>query len=438
MTSCTSCGHESESTARFCSECGLPLVSPKAIGAEVLTRTGEKSHWLTSATDADDSAVRVPGVRRGVKHPLPVVVGAALLAIVTWSLFRAPTTRVQGLAGDLDAVMSSTPTGPAGADVTAPAEDQADDSASTTTATDPDPTTVDVSGLDPALTRYHLFAQHSGRLLRVDLGSGELSSHDVGGRLLGEFGYRLYLVDSDAIFSLPVDDDAEWELVAMPIEKGHDLIAAALTEDGLIHLTTGVLSSAEPDLVMIRIDLTTGSEQRAEMNQYGTFGLVEVAGAGLFELTGDGFRPLADGSVRFHGERLLVIEECEAPGRCRRYWFDRATGQELDRPVPEASSGWLLGPNGRIAVIYGPRGQVFLDTETGETLPNLVGATSDRGFSIPGDLTPDERFLAAVPASDSGDVQIHDLTRAVSWTLDLPRTFNLSRVLLVPKPGGDR
>ncbi len=429
MTSCTSCGHESESSARFCSECGLPLISPKAAGAEVLTGT-DKSHWLTSATDADDRAVRVPGVRRGVKHPLLLVASSLVLAFIVWSLFRAPTTEVDGLAGNLDVVMSSTSTtSDAGAD------DRPDDDGSTTTATDPDPTNVDVSGLDPALTRYHLFAQHSGRVLRVDLGSGEIESHDVGGQLLGEFGNRLYLVDSDAILSLPIEDDAEWELVGMPIEEGHDLIATALTEDGLIHLTTGVFSASEPELTMIRIDLTTGSEQRAEVDQYGTFGLVEVAGAGLFEFTGDGFRPLADGSVRFYGERLIVIEECEAPGSCRSYWFDRDTGQEVDRPVPEGSSGWLLGPGGRIAVMYERRGRIFVDTDSGEALPDLVGADGEIAFAIPDDLTPDERFLAAVPAIDSGNVEIHDLTSGVSWTLDLPRTFNLSKVLFVPKVG---
>lgn len=410
------------------------MLSPKAVGAEVLSGT-DKSHWLTSATDADDSAVRVPGVRRGVKHPLLLVAAVSVLAFVTWNLFRAPTTEIEGLAGDLDAVMASTSPSPnAGVDETLPAGEPAGADASTSTTADADSTVVDVSGLDPALVDYHLFAQHSGRLLQVDLGTGDLTTIDVGGRLLGEFGDRLYLLDADALFSLAVDDlDAEPVLEAFTMENGHGLIAASLTEDGLVHLTTGVFSAAEPDLTMIRLDLLTGSEQRAEVNQYGTFGLAEVAGAGLFELTTNGFRPLVDGSVRFYGERLIVVEECQAPGRCRRYWFDRQTGQEIDRPVPEGSTGWLLGPGGRIAVAFSPRGRIFIDTESGETIPNLIGADNEIAFSIPDDLTPDERFLAAVPASDSGNVQIHDLRSGEFWEIDLPRTFNLSKVLFVPK-----
>jgi len=93
----------------------------------------------------------------------------------------------------------------------------------------------------------------------------------------------------------------------------------------------------------------------------------------------------------------------------------------------------LLGPSGRIAITFNPGGRVFIDTETGQTLPDLVGSENGRGLTSPEDLTPDERFLAAVPSNDSGNVQIYDLLRGESWTIDLPRTFNLSKVLFVPK-----
>jgi len=394
----------------------------------------DKSHWLTSTDQSHDAAVRAPGVRRGLTHPLRLLAVGVVLAFVVWNLFRAPTTEVEGLAGDLDAATATTPTSASTADSGA-ADAAVDEGGSTSTTVDPDQSTVDVSDLDSALTRYHVFAQHSGRLLRVDLADGQVDVYDVTGRMVGDFAGLLYLVDPrNAIVTLPVDDlDAEPSPNASPVPEGHSLAAVELTGDGLLHLMTGLFSAADPEFTMIRIDLSTSSTQVAAVDQYGMFGLIEVPGAGLFEMTGDSFRSLTDGSVRFYGERLIVVEECRAPGDCRRYWLDRATGNEIDRPVPEESSGWLLGPSGRIAITFNPGGRVFIDTETGQTLPDLVGSENGRGLTSPEDLTPDERFLAAVPSNDSGNVQIYDLLRGESWTIDLPRTFNLSKVLFVPK-----
>ncbi|MDH4276479.1 MAG: zinc ribbon domain-containing protein, partial [Acidimicrobiia bacterium] len=255
MTSCTSCGHESASTARFCSECGLPLVSPRAAGAEVISGT-DKSHWLTSTDQSHDAAVRAPGVRRGLTHPLRLLAVGVVLAFVVWNLFRAPTTEVEGLAGDLDAATATTPTSASTADSGA-ADAAVDEGGSTSTTVDPDQSTVDVSDLDSALTRYHVFAQHSGRLLRVDLADGQVDVYDVTGRMVGDFAGLLYLVDPrNAIVTLPVDDlDAEPSPNASPVPQGHSLAAVELTGDGLLHLMTGLFSAADPEFTMIRIDL---------------------------------------------------------------------------------------------------------------------------------------------------------------------------------------
>lgn len=408
------------------------MISPDAVGAEVLTGT-EKSHWLTSTDSSGDGAVRSPGVSRGFKHPLAMIGAGLVLVVVVWNLFRAPTTEVQGLAGDL---VSPTPATPAllDADATAAVDD---DEPTTSTTAGEDTDGVDVADLDPELTRYELFAQQGSRLLRVDLADGVVDVHEISGRLLGAFAGRLYFFEPDSsIAARPVDDlDAEPIPVAAPIESEDEVIAAALTAGGILHLTTGVFSSSGPEFSMIRLDLLTGSDQRAAVAQYGTFGLVEVPGAGLFELTGQGFRPLTDGSPRFVGERHIVVEECDTPERCRRYWFDRSTGGEVDRPVPENSTGWLLGPSGRVAVTLGPQGRSVINTETGETLSELDGFDGNRTLSNPEDMTPDERFLAVAHPTDSGDVVIHDLLRDESWALELPRTFNLSKVLFVPKEG---
>ena len=398
----------------------------------------DKSHWLSSTDPAEGDAIRTPGVRRGFKHPLAMVAAGLVLAIVVWNLFRAPTTEVEGLVGDL-AVAS-----PAPSTVVDAADDAepADGAVTTTTRVDdPESSVVEVSSLDPALTRYDLFAQQSGRLLRIDLSDGAVVFHEVAGRLLGEFAGSLYFLDpTEAIIALPADDlEADPVPVVSLVEPGEDVVSAVLTSDGIVHLTIGVFGPGSPELTMVRVDLLTRSEQQVDVAQFGTFGLVEVPGAGLFELTASGgFQPLVDGSPRFYGERLIVIEECEAPDRCRRYWFDRVTGEEVDRPVPAQSTGWLLGPSGRIAVAFDRSGRVFIDTETGETLPDLAGFESNSPLPVPDDLSPDERFLAVIDASAGGDVRVFDLLRNESWTLELPRTFNVSRVIFVPRPiGGD-
>ena len=391
----------------------------------------DKSHWLTSTSQPDDGAVRDPGVRRGAKHPVVVVAGALLLVLLVWQLFRAPTAEIDGLAGGLGAAASPSTTSP-------PADPTTTTQASSSTATDPDSDVVDVAELDPALTRFFLFGQQSGRVLRVDLADGTVSDHSAGGRLIGEFAGQLYFVTTNAgVEALHLDDlDAEPATVRPPGEPGKDVFAATLTADGILHLTIGSFSAAEPDITMIRLDVLTGAEQVAEVDQFGSFGLIEVAGAGLFELSSNGFRPLVDGSVRFYGERVIGVEECGAPLSCRRYWLDRQTRVELERREPEQSSGWLLGPSGRIAVTFEIGGRRFVDTETGEALPELAGAGEDRGFfafGVPDDITPDERFLAVAGPTGADDVSIHDLLNDVSWTLELPRTFNLSKVLFVPK-----
>ncbi len=424
MTSCTSCGHESASTARFCAECGLPLVSPDAVGAEV-TVGSDKSDWLTATDPAESGTVRSPGVRRGVKHPVAMVAAGLILAIVAWNLFRPPTTEVEDLAGDLGVL---TPTTFVSTTVAGRA------TSSTTTATGAD--TVDVGELDPALTRYHLFAHSPGQLLRIDLVDGSTSLHDAPGRLLGAFGRRLILLDRDGtVTALSLDDlDADPESLGEPAESGHDVVAASLTSDGVVHLTTGFFSSARPDLRMTRLDLASGSTQSVAVERYGSFGLIEVPGGGLFELAENGFRPLVDGSVRFHGERLIVVEECTTPDQCRRYWLDRSTGEEVDRPVPEQADGVLLGPGGRVAMVFGTSSPVLVDLETGDAFPNTVGLSDDPGIAISRNaLTPDERFLAARNSAASRAIMIHDLERRVSWTIELEALPRISRVLFVPK-----
>ncbi len=399
----------------------------------------DKSDWLISTESDTDGAVRNPGVQRGVKHPLLLLAIALILAFVIWNLFRAPTTEVDGVTDGLSLGAAATETtgGSAGETDEADNDDGAAE-ASTTTTTEPEieADVVDVADLDPGLTRYDLFAQHSGSLTRIDLAGGQLVNHRIAGRLIGEFGYRLYFLDTDnAISSLPVDDlDATPTPEPSPVESDDDVISVSITGDGAIHLTSGEFSSPQPDWVMSRVDLQSGSVQRAEVDRYGEFGLVEVPGAGLFELTGDGFQPLIDGSVRLAGERLIVIEVCDTPDRCTRSWLDRATGELVDRPVPDTQGGWLIGESGRIAVVYGGSGRQFVDTETGEFLPDLIGYDRE-GFlsSYPDDLSPDQRFLAVVHRDSSGDVQIRDLTRGEVWTIDLPRSFGLTRVLFVPK-----
>ncbi len=433
MSSCTSCGHESASTARFCSECGLPLVSPAKAGAEIVTGA-DKSHWLTSS-ESDDGAVRHPVAKRGVNQPWAVAAAGLILAAVAWNLFRAPTTEVEGLAGGLDAVSQSPPTTAAASVGNATGGGA---SLSTITADHPESAGVEVADLDPALRGYILYAQQGDRLLRIDLSSGEVDVREMRGHLLGAFERRLFVVNRDlGIDAWSLDDlDAEPVPVSAPAEPGHDLVAAMMTSGGVAHLTTAVFSSAaDPELFMIRVDLLTGSEQRAPVSSFGSYGLVEVPGAGLFELSSQGFRPLVDGSVRFYGERLIIVEECDAPDRCRRYWFDRLTGQEIERPLLESSGGWLLGPGAAVAVTFGPGGRVFVDTETGETLPDLLGIESGREPTIPDDLTPDGRFLAAIDSTDSGDVQIHDLLHDVSWNVELNRRSRISKVVFVPEPG---
>lgn len=433
MSSCTSCGHESASTARFCAECGLPLVSPAAAGAEVIGNSGkDKSHWLTAPDTAESAAVRRPVTKRGAKHPLAAVGAALLLAVLAWNLFRAPTTKVEGLAGDL---------APAGPSTTATTDAAEGGSASATATTTGVEIETDITELDPNLTGYDLFASRPGLLTRIDLSDGAVTEYQLTAELIGAFESRLLFLESNGdISARPLDDpDAEPDIIMARDDAGDELIAVAVTTDGLLHVTLVNFSDLSPSFSMVRINLRSGAVHRENVSQFGTFGLVEVPGAGLFELTENGFRSLADGSVRFGGERLIVVEECDAPDACRRYWLDRVTGDQVDRPLPEAESGLLMGPDGRIAVIFDPTGSVFLDTESGESVPEGVTFRGDRfGPILPDYWVHDDRFLIAAEAEGGRDILIHDLDRDTSSAIELVGTSSLSKVLLVPRPDGEQ
>lgn len=385
--------------------------------------------WL-EIIDRTESRVRRNTRRpRGAKAWAGVVLLGAVVAFISWMVARAPTTNLTGLADQL--------AGP----VTTTAEGGSETAADGTTGAGGTGTSVvaELGEFDPTLTDYRLFASRSSELIEIDLATEEVTTHPVGGRLVGFFDGRLLLVEpSEGIVAVPVDEpEAEPETIVTVEPGGAQVASAVVDEDGILNVT--VLDPAVDPLAssMIRLDLITGEEQRVDVPAVASMGLVDVPGGGLFELTADGFRPLTDASVRFFGLSYVLAERCDDPAQCRRFWLQRSTGVRITRPLPRLQVGYALGRNGRVAVGVQPGQLGFFDVRLAAdiSIEDPYRDVDDRWFVVE-DLTPDERFLAAVVGDVGSDIVIHDLDTRNEIRFELGRSSPLSKLLFVPREGG--
>lgn len=429
MTTCAGCGHSAGPSDRFCPRCGLPLGA--ADGLEGLSAAPISPLGSDTVQETETRIRRNPG-RRSRWRVAAVLVAVMAVAGITWTTTRPPTRPISGLvddaAGPATTALDET-TDVAARVSTTVAASGSEESADRVTVVDP-------GRLDPALADYQLLASRNSELVAIDLATGEATSHRVSGRLIGSWAGRIVVIDpASGATALPTADlSAEPEQIFAVEPDGSLVVSAFVDDSGILHLTT-TNPSAEPGRsVMTRLDLETGLQLSVEVPSMGAMGLVEVPGGGVFSLDEDGFRRLTDASVELYGSTYLVVERCDDPLQCRRFWVQRFPGVRVGRPLPAFRSGYALGRGGRVAVGVGPDQPGFFDVRMATEVP-IADAyrDTDGPWFVIEDLTDDERFLGVVVGASGNDVLIHDLDDQTAVRFELGRSSPLSKVLFVPK-----
>lgn len=389
--------------------------------------------WLNTVDRTESRVRRNPRRPLGARGVVALAFVVVAVVVVAWMVARAPT----GLTGPGDEPAGPPTTTVEGGNGTVVVDTEgggpadAGDSAETAVI-------ADLGGLDPVLADHRLFASRSSELIEIALATGEATTHRSSGRLVGFHDDRLILVDPVAgVVAVPVDDpEDEPDTIFARESNGSEIASAVVDEDGVLHIT--LLDPDDPfRSTMIRMDLVTGREQRVDAPSPASMGLVEVPGGGLFELTADGFRPLTDASVRMFGLTYILVERCDDPEQCRRFWLQRSTGVRVTRPLPGLQVGYVLGRSGRVAVGIEPGRVGFFDVRLAAEI-SIEDPYRDAGnpWFVVEDLTEDDRFLAAVVGDVGSDVVIHDLDTRNEVRFELGRSSPLSKLLFVPGTDG--
>lgn len=432
MTTCAGCGHATGPSDRFCPRCGLPIGAVD--GLEDLPPVSDSPQWSDTVDDRERRVRRNPAGRLRRRAVASSILVVAAAAAITWMAVRSPTTPVFGLTDELagpptTSAEDSSAAGdrPAITGLAAGREERTDGAV-----------VVDPGRLDPALADYRLLAARDSEFIAIDLATGEATTHRTTGRLIGFFGDELIVFDpATGVMALPVADvEAEPEPIFAVSSDRPSVSSAVVDEDGILQLTTTDTSAETPLSIMTRIDLASGFEVSAEVPSFGSMGLVEVPGGGLFSLDEAGFRRLTEASVELYGSTYVLVEQCEDPQQCRRFWLQRSTGVRITRPTPAFRSGYVLGRGGRVAVGTGLDHTRFFDVRLARDVP-IDDAFHETGgpWFVVEDLTDDDRFLVAVVGAAGNDILIHDLDDRTDTRFELGRSSPLSRVLFVPKTG---
>lgn len=384
--------------------------------------------WSDTVDDAESRIRRRSGSRL-LRGAVAVAIVLALGAAVRVA-FRPSTTSVSGLTDEL--VGPPTTVVSSGAEVDATAGGLAAGRVARRNGA----VVVDPGRLDPELAGYRLLAARESEFIDIDLATGEATTHRTTGTLIGAFGRRLIMLDpATGVTVLPVADaGVDPDPVFTLGSDESSIVSAVVDETGVLQITTTDPSAQTPLSTMIRIDLASRSEVRAEVTAVAAMGLVEISGGGLFSLDEDGFRRLTDGSVELYGSSYLLVERCDDPQQCSRSWLERSTGVLITRPTPAFRSGYVLGRRGRVAVGTESDRTMFFDVRFARdvTIDDAFNGADGPSFVVE-DLTDDDRFLAAVVGAAGNDIVIHDLDTQTDVRFELGRSSPFSRVLFVPK-----
>lgn len=315
------------------------------------------------------------------RSALVVVVAAMVVVAVAWSLIRG------GRSADEAATEPTAQT------------DEAADADPTPTTAAPQTTTSTTLGEAPLLgetTGLWLFFGGEDPLQRLDLDAATVDRFGLRAWPLAAIGNELVVTaeGSGSIGWVSLDNPGEQALV------WNEALAAASVEPGHIWLLT-----AEPaawSLINVEQNQTveqrpvpeqvSSAHQSAVRQRFLLSGADLVATAnGIYQAEDGGYRRVGEGHLHDFDHDRALVEQCGATlDDCELQWFDRATWEPLELPVPATpiDSARLLGDGSWIRSMSpdGERSQL-LSLETGESIDL-------EGFGGALTISPDGRWLA--------------------------------------------
>jgi hypothetical protein len=447
VVSCIACGELPRPDHRFCVHCGVPiegngLVSDGAwsggdqnpdgelgTGSGRRPADGKQVVIVGSGTRDERSSARSTESRTSVAR-LTTGLVALLVVGVGYLLFAPATESVTGVGEMLHAIDRRvppdwvTPSGTGRADLTLPLP--ATSSGEPAGRQEP----ADVSRPYrpvPALADMELLAGTAGGLVRVDLSTLEQELVPIPGLVVAASNHRLVMnVRGVGLVAAPLADPDDMTILVEV--EGTAVDQAVIDNDGRLLVTYWSPGGDDPVTNTAAFDLDSGE-------QVGTFdellgwsvapGLYWLAGLGTYVTDGgDSTRLLSDGFPLVAGQRAVLIIRCDDPGSCERYWIDRATGERLDRHIPDRinPASFPIGPADRFLFVVEPDFGYF-DVETGDHVPVPTESSPfETGFGRQRvEITSDDgRFLfvlgrAAVFVYDTEDGRYSRIDLDVDW-----------------------
>ncbi len=447
MDACPACSAALPANARFCARCGLPTTDePQSIDLFLSPSAGNQD---SGQPDTRRSTSPQSEESSGGSHLRTVaVLATSLLAgLLIWGNHQQPKdVPIRPEAPQAGPVAGSSSTQQSGGVAIARSPDRNPDRNEATEFFDGEFTSdvfVDLSVVGPLLADenvgYRLVVSSDSQLFDIDLDTGEMTRHRIVVDPIGLLGDELIAFDPERGFvALPTDNlggDGR-TVFAVPEVAATDravgvanLLAAAVRppQTLLAEFVRPEPGTGRVATQLFEIDVSTGRfaatsiavDPRPQTPHRTRNGLAALDGGGVFEAAGNSYRKIADGQALLLGVNYSVARDCPTPGDCRVFWVDRATGNEVERPLP--TSGEIntatqrpdgagteralmameeLDAGATVVAITGPEstGSGYYDVENGRRLTALDPLSLEFGLGplgrSVGALSPDGRWMA--------------------------------------------
>ena len=381
---------------------------------------------------------------------------AALVGVLAWALFRQPAGELPSASGDDEAAADQA--SDAASETASEAEQPTTTRARRPSTTVPRTSTTDLELITrPDGTTGPLLGEETGLTLVVgsvgpagvdivDLDTGlRRSVAGFSGAPIGMLGTSLVVTDRDGRPGLLDLSEPSPELVRL-VPPGAWGEVTSIEEDRIwIH------REQEDGPALLAYDEAGEEVERADafIAGFGNFffgpfsgpyqgapGLVQHPGGGLYRLEDGGYRRVAQGRVVALGERLAVVEQCDADLVCQTRWYDTETAAVVGFPAPPPPSD-----RGFVQLIGGDRWLIHFDWRDGSG--ELIDVGSGRPvrtlddeaivgpFGVRTTISEDGRWL--IDRID-GRLTVVDLDDDSEHPIDLRPSSLADVALLIPTP----
>ncbi len=274
-------------------------------------------------------------------------------------------------------------------------------------------------------------------LLRLDLGSGVVERWDGVGVPMHQAGNWLVFSGEGTVkASRATDPSNVKELIAEPIyfDLGpSDTLTRGAQKPGRVWLRT--IADDQPGSAWRLIDLEAEELLRTLPSAWwhrhtaltGLDDDVQTSeSGGVFEFTGAGYEQVLAGTLKAVSDTHVLVESCQAPGRCELAWHDRDDWRPVAWPSPPAPvTSADLSAGSRVLRLRSHEGVAYIEVATGEAI-HLQPDPSLRD-----DVSASGRYVTATFKDQLETYVVVDLDTYTLYAVPLELTSGSSQPLLV-------